>query len=194
MIQSCLPSRLTVTMLETGDLVETRAVTGVVEEIFWYKKGIPTGARLKGSRKERVESVFSDLPLRPIRVPRRVKRVCEAERETERRDMGVPRTSKCASNEVSNCGCPPRLFIYTRRDHRCVCSVNVQALFESRLSGRAGRRDVDTSSTRSRSTSAVCDAAPGQGSRAEHGCACQLAFVLDVRSSCSAELSRGCCA
>lgn len=35
MIQSCLPSRLTVTILDMGDLVETRAVTGVVDEIFW---------------------------------------------------------------------------------------------------------------------------------------------------------------
>ena len=96
--QSCLPSRLTVTMLDMGDLVEMRAVTGVVEEIFWYRKGMPTGARLKGSRKESVESVFSDLPCRPTRVPRRVKRVCEAERETERREKGVPMTSKCASN------------------------------------------------------------------------------------------------
>jgi hypothetical protein len=38
------------------------------------------------------------LPFRPIKVPRRVKRVCEAERETERREKGVPMTSKCASS------------------------------------------------------------------------------------------------
>lgn len=180
MTQSCLPSRLTVTMLEMGDLVETSAVTGVVDEIFWYKNGMPTGARLNGSRKERVDSVFSDLPFRPIRVPRRVKRVCEAERETERRDMGVPMTSKCASDEVSDCKCQLKLVLNTRRDHRCVRSVDVHALFECRLGGRAGRRDVDASSARGRSTSAVCDASPGQGSRAEHGCACQLAVVLDV--------------
>lgn len=86
-------------MLDIGDLVETRAVTGVVEETFWYRKGMPTGARLKGSRKESVDKVFSDLPLRPTNVPRRVKRVCEAERETERREKGVPMTSKCASSE-----------------------------------------------------------------------------------------------
>lgn len=61
---------------------------------------MPTGARLNGSRKDRVDTVFSDLPVRPIKVPRRVKRVCEAERETERREKGVPMTSKCAS---SNC-------------------------------------------------------------------------------------------
>lgn len=35
MTQSCRPSRFTVTMLDMGDLVETRAVTGVVEETFW---------------------------------------------------------------------------------------------------------------------------------------------------------------
>jgi hypothetical protein len=45
--------------------------------------------------------VFSDLPLRPTRVPRRVKSVCEAESETERREKGVPSTSKRASDHVS---------------------------------------------------------------------------------------------
>lgn len=59
-------------MLAMGDLVETSAVTGVVEEIFWYRKGMPTGARLNGSRKARVDKVFSDLPFRPTKVPRRV--------------------------------------------------------------------------------------------------------------------------
>ena len=58
---------------------------------------MPTGARLKGARKDSVDSVFSDLPCKPTKVPRRVKRVCEAERETERREKGVPMTSKCAS-------------------------------------------------------------------------------------------------
>lgn len=55
---------------------------------------MPTGARLNGSRKASVERVFSDLPLKPTSVPRRVKRVCEAERVTERREKGVPMTSK----------------------------------------------------------------------------------------------------
>lgn len=80
-------------------------------------KGMPKGARLNGSRKERVESVFSDLPFNPIKVPRRVKRVCDAESETERREKGEPMTSKCAS---SNCqrSCALVLHsVYTRRDH-----------------------------------------------------------------------------
>lgn len=45
--------------------------------------------------------MFSDLPLRPTRVPRRVKSVCEADSETERREKGVPSTSKRASAHVS---------------------------------------------------------------------------------------------
>jgi hypothetical protein len=61
---------------------------------------MPTGARLNGSRKERVDKVFSDLPLRPTKVPRRVKRVCDAESETERSEKGVPMTSKWASSSV----------------------------------------------------------------------------------------------
>lgn len=72
MTQSCRPSMLTETMLEMGDFVETRAVTGLVEEIFWYKNGMPTGPRRKGSRTERVDRVFSALPLRETKVPRRV--------------------------------------------------------------------------------------------------------------------------
>lgn len=35
MIQSCLPSRCTVTMEDMGDFVDMRAVTGLVDEIFW---------------------------------------------------------------------------------------------------------------------------------------------------------------
>lgn len=34
MTQSCLPSRLTETMLDMGDLVEMSAVTGLVAETF----------------------------------------------------------------------------------------------------------------------------------------------------------------
>lgn len=60
------------TIDDMGAFVDIRAVTGLVEEIFWYKKGMPTGARLKGSRKDKVERMFSELPLRPTRVPRRV--------------------------------------------------------------------------------------------------------------------------
>jgi hypothetical protein len=33
--QSSLPSMFTETMLEMGDLVETRAVMGLVEDTFW---------------------------------------------------------------------------------------------------------------------------------------------------------------
>lgn len=58
---------------------------------------MPTGARRNGSRNERVEMVFSGFPLRPTRVPRRVCSVWEADSETERREKGVPRTSKRAS-------------------------------------------------------------------------------------------------
>lgn len=60
---------------------------------------MPTGARRNGSRKDSVERVFSGLPLSPTSVPRRVCSVCEAERETERSEKGVPRTSKRASLE-----------------------------------------------------------------------------------------------
>jgi hypothetical protein len=35
MTQSCLPSRFTETMLDMGDLVETSAVTGLVDDTFW---------------------------------------------------------------------------------------------------------------------------------------------------------------
>ena len=38
-----------------GDLVDINAVMGLVEETFWYRKGIPRGARRTGSRRDRVD-------------------------------------------------------------------------------------------------------------------------------------------
>jgi hypothetical protein len=38
-----------------GDFVDISAVMGVVEEIRWYKKGIPSAALRKGSRIESVD-------------------------------------------------------------------------------------------------------------------------------------------
>jgi hypothetical protein len=38
-----------------GDFVDISAVMGVVEEIRWYKKGIPRTALRKGSRIESVD-------------------------------------------------------------------------------------------------------------------------------------------
>jgi hypothetical protein len=38
-----------------GDFADIRAVSGEVDDIFWYRKGIPRKVRRKGSRTERVE-------------------------------------------------------------------------------------------------------------------------------------------
>lgn len=47
---------------------------------------------------------FSGEPLTPTRVPRRVKRFCDAESETERREAVGPSTSKRASGEEESVG------------------------------------------------------------------------------------------
>jgi hypothetical protein len=77
-----------------------RAVMGVGDVIFWYKKGMPTKMRRRGGRRRSVETVLEGSPEaeeRPTRVPRRVWRVWEGERDTERREDGEPRTSNVAS-------------------------------------------------------------------------------------------------
>ena len=58
---------------------------------------MPSAARLSGPSSERVETVFSGLPLNPTRVPLRVYRFWEAEMFAERREKVEPRTSKRAS-------------------------------------------------------------------------------------------------
>ena len=60
---------------------------------------MPTKARRRGERRRSVEIVLERSPEeeRPTRVPRRVWRSWEGERETERREDGEPRISKVAS-------------------------------------------------------------------------------------------------
>ncbi len=58
---------------------------------------MPRTARLTGPRRDKEDTAFSGLPLKPTRVPRRVYRFCEAEMEAERREKVLPRTSKRAS-------------------------------------------------------------------------------------------------
>ena len=55
-IQSVVPSSVTVLMEVLDAFVEISAVTGLVADILWYKKGIPRRARRKGSSIERVET------------------------------------------------------------------------------------------------------------------------------------------
>ena len=55
-----------------GDLVANSAVYGVVDEIRWYRNGIPNTARRKGPSSERLDTAFSGLPLKPTSVPLRV--------------------------------------------------------------------------------------------------------------------------
>ena len=38
-----------------GDFVETRAVNGLVDDILWYRNGMPSAALRKGSRMESVD-------------------------------------------------------------------------------------------------------------------------------------------
>lgn len=77
----------------------TSKLNGVVEATFWYKNGTPRGALDRGERTESVEMAFSGWPLTPTKVPRRVKRFCEAVREMDRREDVDPKTSKRASGE-----------------------------------------------------------------------------------------------
>ena len=83
-------------------------------------KGMPKMARLKGSRRERVETAcnsvsigmevmkqvpshtFSGLPLKPTKVPLREYRFWEADMDAESREKELPSTSKRASTTVSN--------------------------------------------------------------------------------------------
>src|SRR5256885_8492769 len=61
---------------------------------------MPTRARRRGERRRSVEIVLAGslAEERPTRVPRRVLRSWEGERETESREDGEPRTSNVASN------------------------------------------------------------------------------------------------
>lgn len=98
--QSVVPSRCRTQKVVNGDLAEMRAVTGVGEVIFWYRKGMPTKMRRKGERRRSVETVLEGSPEeeeRPTRVPRRVWRSWEGERDTESREDEEPRISNVAS-------------------------------------------------------------------------------------------------
>jgi hypothetical protein len=54
-IQSVVPSRRRTEKVVVGDLVAIRAVMGDVEEMRWYRKGIPRKARVKGERRDSVD-------------------------------------------------------------------------------------------------------------------------------------------
>jgi len=54
-IQSVVPSRWRTEKVVLGDLVAMRAVMGVVDEMRWYRKGMPRKARRRGERRERVD-------------------------------------------------------------------------------------------------------------------------------------------
>jgi hypothetical protein len=97
--QSVVPSRWRTQKEVSGDLEEMSAVMGDGEVIFWYRKGMPAKARRRGESRRSVEIVLegSAAEERPTRVPRRVKRSWEGERETERSEDGEPRISKVAS-------------------------------------------------------------------------------------------------
>jgi hypothetical protein len=97
--QSVVPSSWRTQKEVSGDLEEIRVVMGDGEVIFWYRKGMPTKARRRGVRRRSVEIVLEASPEeeRPTRVPRRVWRSWEGERDTERREYGEPRISKVAS-------------------------------------------------------------------------------------------------
>lgn len=49
----------------SGDLVDIKAVIGLVEDILWYRKGMPKGARRRGSSMDNVDCAcrLSALPL-----------------------------------------------------------------------------------------------------------------------------------
>jgi len=47
-----------------GDFVDIKAVSGLVEEIRWYRKGMPRVARRKGSSIERVDCALNTISKR----------------------------------------------------------------------------------------------------------------------------------
>lgn len=57
-IQSTVPLRCNTVKEVSGDLVDIKAVMGLVEEIRWYRKGIPSAARRKGSRMDKVDCAW----------------------------------------------------------------------------------------------------------------------------------------
>lgn len=102
---------------------------------------MPTGARRKGSRTERDERVFSGLPLRPTRDPRRVYNCCEAARLTERSEKGDPTTSKLASDLVSEA--PGALGRYHAWSKSWCSERGGRSHGRLRLGGGTRGRDVD---------------------------------------------------
>ena len=84
--QSVVPSSCNTAKEVTGDLVDIKAPIGDVEVTRWYKKGMPTRARLRGERNRSVETTSSGAPVKPTREPRRVYRSCEGDSETESRE------------------------------------------------------------------------------------------------------------
>ena len=124
-IQSMVPSRCSTVKEVRGDFVDINAVIGLVEVIFWYKKGIPRAALRNGSSMDNVdcayvgislikysisstnsyELTFSAFPLTPTKVPLLVYSFCDADNETDKREYGAPKTSNRAStitNQISN--------------------------------------------------------------------------------------------
>ena len=57
-IQSVVPSKFTVVIDVLAALVDMSAVTGLVDDILWYRKGILSAALRKGSSIESVETTF----------------------------------------------------------------------------------------------------------------------------------------
>jgi len=105
-----------------GDFVDIKAVSGLEEEIRWYRKGMPRAARRKGFSIERVDCAlktiskrsslelsiltFSAFPLTPTNVPLLVYSCCDADNETDKREYGAPRTSNLASVQLLISGFP----------------------------------------------------------------------------------------
>jgi len=111
-----VPLRCNTAKEVSGDFVDIRAIIGLVEEIRWYRKGMPRMARRKGSKMDNVDCAclhisnflralvlfkalltFSDFPLTPTNVPLLVYNFCDADKETDKSEYGAPRTSNLAS-------------------------------------------------------------------------------------------------
>jgi hypothetical protein len=58
-IQSTVPSRCNTENEVIGDFVEMSAVNGVVEDMRWYRKGIPRAALRKGSSIDNVDCAWN---------------------------------------------------------------------------------------------------------------------------------------
>lgn len=62
---------------------------------------MPPTARRNGSSSDSVDTVSSALPLKPTKVPFLVYRSCDAPKDAESRENGLPRTSNWASSMLS---------------------------------------------------------------------------------------------